>query len=122
VPLSPEVAGDVLTYLSARGHLPRSAPLLVNSRGQRWTRTGLSQRVAQLAQQAVITRIRVSAHKLRHTAASLALASGVNPLAVSKLLNHSNLKTTEQYLHLLPNALVDARAQQRAGLTRILAG
>jgi site-specific recombinase XerD len=63
-----------------------------------------------------------SAHKLRHTAASLALASGVNPLAVSKLLNHSNLKTTEQYLHLLPNALVDARAQQRAGLTRILAG
>jgi integrase len=63
----------------------------------------------------------VSAHKLRHTAASLALASGVNPLAVSKLLNHSNLKTTEQYLHLMPDALTEARAKQRAGLKQYLA-
>jgi site-specific recombinase XerD len=121
VPLSPEVAEQVEVYLTARGGLPRSAPLLVNSRGQKWTRSGLSQRVAQIAADAGITRFRVSAHKLRHTAASLALASGVNPLAVSKLLNHSNLKTTEQYLHLLPNALVDARAHQRAGLKRFLA-
>lgn len=121
VPISPEVAGQVQSHLASRGEHPSSAPLLVNSRGEKWTRSGLSQRVAQIAAQAGITRLRVSAHKLRHTAASLALASGVNPLAVSKLLNHSNLKTTEQYLHLMPDALIEARARQRAGLKQYLA-
>jgi site-specific recombinase XerD len=51
----------------------------------------------------------------------MALASGVNQLAVSKLLNHSNLKTTEQYVHLMPDALIEARARQRAGLKQYLA-
>lgn len=78
VPIPHEMAAQLDAYLTGRGDLTRSAPLLVNSRGQRWTRSGLSQRVAQIAREAGITRLRVSAHKLRHTAASLALASGVN--------------------------------------------
>ena len=76
VPISPDVAEQLQVYVGTRGDLPRTAPLLANSRGRRWTRSGLSQRVAETARQAGITRLRVSAHKLRHTAASLALASG----------------------------------------------
>jgi site-specific recombinase XerD len=52
----------------------------------------------------------------------LALASGVDLLSVSKLLGHAKIETTAQYLHSMPGALTAARAQQRAGLTRILAG
>ncbi|MGH7400753.1 MAG: tyrosine-type recombinase/integrase [Candidatus Rokuibacteriota bacterium] len=46
VPVSPEVVAELQVYLACRGELPRSAPLLVNSRGQGWTRSVLSQRVA----------------------------------------------------------------------------
>ena len=122
VPISPEVAGQLRGYLDYRGTLPPSAPLIVNSRGQRWTRTGLSQLMARIAVDAGVHRIKVSAHKLRHTAATVALASGVNPLAVSRLLNHSSLSITQQYLHLAPGALDQARDQQRAGLLRYLEG
>jgi site-specific recombinase XerD len=121
VPLSPDVADQVRGYLASRGELSPLSPLVANSRGQRWSRQGLSARVGKIARQAGVTRFRVGAHSLRHTAASLALASGVDVLSVSKLLGHADLKTTTSYLHLLPNALVSARAQQRAGLKRYLA-
>lgn len=124
VPLSPAVAEGLLEYLMGRGIAgPQSkpqAPLLVNTRGERWTRSGLTQLVGRIAKQAGITRFSVSAHKLRHTAATIALHSGVNPLAVSKLLNHTNMKTTEQYLHLIPSALHDARDKQAAGLAEYI--
>ena len=63
-----------------------------------------------------MTRFSFSAHKLRHTSATVALAAGVNPLAISKLLNQSSMRTTEQYLHLIPAALAEARDLARTGL------
>ncbi len=116
VPLSPAMADELQSYLLARGAVDRAAPLLVNSRGQRWTRTGLSQLMVRLGKRAGVQRFQVSAHKLRHTAATVALHAGANPLAVSKLLNHTSMKITEQYLHLMPSALHEARDKQRAGL------
>lgn len=49
-----------------------------------------------------------SPHKLRHTFASLLLASGANLKQVQKLLGHTQLATTQKYLHLLPSAEVEA--------------
>lgn len=118
VPLSPPMASELQGYLLARGAVERSLPLLVNSRGQRWTRTGLSQLMVRLGKRAGIARFPVSAHKLRHTGATIALDEGANLKAVSALLNHSKIETTAQYLHLMPGALHDARAKQRAGLER----
>ena len=90
--------GDELDWLDAEG--PTSPAL-----------------VEHIAKHAGVTRFSVSAHKLRHASATVALAAGVNPLAISKLLNHSSMRTTEQYLHLIPTALAEARDLARAGLT-----
>ena len=40
-------------------------------------------------------------HALRHTSATLALSNGINIKAVGARLGHSQLKTTDRYLHVL---------------------
>lgn len=47
---------------------------------------------------------RIKFHSLRHTSASILLASGTNIKTVSNRLGHSNLTTTNRYVH----ALLDA--------------
>ena len=47
-------------------------------------------------------------HTLRHTFASWLIQSGVNIYLVSKLLGHSNIKTTEIYAHLRQEDLLTA--------------
>lgn len=41
-----------------------------------------------------------SAHKLRHTAATLMLQNGVDVRAVQEVLGHDHLNTTEIYTHI----------------------
>lgn len=54
---------------------------------------------------------RYSAHKLRHTAATLMLQNGVDVKAVQEVLGHEHLNTTEIYTHIDNEALrVAARA------------
>ena len=74
-------------------------PLLVNERGERYTRTTLSEMVARLARKAGITRITVRAHVLRHSVATLALAEGADLPTVALLLNHADLATVGRYVH-----------------------
>lgn len=54
-----------------------------------------------------ITR-RLTMHCLRHTFATLQIDAGTSVLTVSGLLGHSNLKTTQRYVHLLDRAIDDA--------------
>ena len=42
----------------------------------------------------------LSAHKLRHTAATLMLSNGVDVKTVQEVLGHENLNTTQIYTHI----------------------
>ena len=42
----------------------------------------------------------ISAHKLRHTAATLMLANGVDLKTLQEVLGHENLNTTQIYTHI----------------------
>jgi integrase len=49
-------------------------------------------------------------HPLRHAGASMLADKGVAPNTIQEMLGHSNLKTTERYLHSVKGAVRDAMA------------
>ena len=51
---------------------------------------------------------RISFHCFRHTYATMLISSGVDIYTVSKQLTHTNVKTTEIYLHIVDNKKRDA--------------
>jgi integrase len=66
--------------------------------GQRWTPESADHRFRDLVQRAHLPSIRL--HDLRHTAATLMLAHGVNPKVVSDILGHSKVQITlDLYAH-----------------------
>ncbi len=54
-----------------------------------------------------VARFRI--YDLRHTAATRAAEAGTNPLSLAKLLGHSDLKTTQRYVHLSKRHLSDVQ-------------
>ncbi len=58
-------------------------------------------------------------HDLRHTAATLLLAQGVDPRTIMETLGHSQISLTlNTYSHVLPALQEDAAAKMNAILTR----
>ncbi|WP_257535758.1 tyrosine-type recombinase/integrase [Mesobacillus foraminis] len=58
-------------------------------------------------------------HDLRHTHATMLLASGIQGKVISEWLGHSNIKTTlDIYSHVLPNMQEEAAHQIDALLTK----
>lgn len=57
----------------------------------------------------------VNPHKLRHTIATLLLSNGVSLLAISTLLGHKSIKTTQIYTHL---SLSDYQSAYKAAFKR----
>lgn len=120
VPLSPGCADLVRDALLSEGRLNPDAPLLVNSAGQRWHPTALTNMVARLGRDAGITRFRIGCHTVRHTVNVLARIGGADVVARSKVLGHANPHSLERYEHVLPDELHTVRRQQLEGLDRYL--
>lgn len=58
-------------------------------------------------------------HEGRHTAASLMIAAGINPKALSTFMGHANIKITmDRYGHLMPGSEAEARSLLTAYLDR----
>jgi site-specific recombinase XerD len=57
--------------------------------------------VSRLLDRAGIRKAQQGPHLLRHTAASMWLANGIELKQVQENLGHSNIGTTSRYLHLL---------------------
>ncbi len=86
-------AGDLLFTTAGGGQLHRTAVL----RALNWAESGVGRRI----------------HDLRHTAACLWLARGVDPGTVQAWMGHESIATTNLYLHFL------GTSAHQAGLERL---
>ena len=74
--------------------------LFLSSRRTRITREALHAMVKKSLLRAGLDADKYSAHKLRHTAATLMLSNGVDVRTVQEVLGHEHLNTTEIYTHI----------------------
>ena len=68
--------------------------------GNRISVTAVHRLVEKALKQAGLDTTQFSAHKLRHTAATMMLSGGVDVKTVQEVLGHENLNTTQIYTHI----------------------
>ncbi len=97
-------------YLKIRATIPSldRRALFVTSRHERISKSAVHALVKKHLAEAGLDSTKYSAHKLRHTAATLMLHSGVDVRTLQELLGHEHLNTTEIYTHVEEAGLRDA--------------
>lgn len=111
VPLTPNLAEDLNNYLQARKasgeKLRGESPLFIaignRAGGKRLSRRGIRQIVDRYLEATNLKYLQgriISAHSLRHTAATLALREGAQLRQVQDLLGHSDPRVTSIYTHI----------------------
>ena len=103
VKLSAPVLQALREYISDRGQVQEDAPLFAScsrrNRGQRLT----TRTVSTIAKQAMIhagyNSRRLTAHSLRHSAATLAIDAGMPLQEVCEFMRHSDISVTMVYVH-----------------------
>ena len=68
--------------------------------GNRISVSAVHRLVEKALKQAGLDSTQFSAHKLRHTAATMMLSGGVDVKTVQEVLGHENLNTTQIYTHI----------------------
>lgn len=103
-----EVEEAIRAYLNARGETNQQAPLFAsisrNNKGGRLTTRAVSGICKGHLVEAGFNSGRLTAHSLRHTAATLNLLNGGTPRETQQLLRHKNINTTMIYSHNLDRA------------------
>ena len=95
-----------------------SGALFLSSRNQRISKSSVHALVKKALSAAGLDSTLYSAHKLRHTAATLMLQNGVDVKAVQEVLGHEHLNTTEIYTHIDNESLrIAAKANPLAKMT-----
>ena len=89
------------SYLIVRNgiELPNEKALFLSERKNRIGRGAVHSMVKQTLKRAGLDSDMYSAHKLRHTAATLMLQNGVDIRTLQELLGHEHLNTTQIYTH-----------------------
>ena len=105
VKLAAPVEAAIIDYLRARGEKDRKAPLFASvahkNAGGRMTTRSISRIAKEHLIAAGLESDRLTAHSLRHTAATLALLNNARPEEVQQMLDHQNINTTLIYSHAL---------------------
>ena len=91
--------GDWLAVRSRSGAADPYA-LFITRKHTRVTKAGVHYMLKQRFAAAGLDSSKYSAHKLRHTAATLMLQNGVDVRAVQEVLGHDHLDTTQIYTHI----------------------
>lgn len=103
VKLEPHAEDAVRTYLASRKEMKPGDPLFCSlanrNNGGRMTTRSISRLVKERLAGANLISERLTAHSLRHTAATINLLSGGSPEETRQLLRHANINTTLIYSH-----------------------
>jgi hypothetical protein len=94
---------------------------LLDGRGQRLDRGGLSYVCRSIGKAAGITRFVVTPHVVRYTMNVVQGIREIDSTTRSALLTHTSPVSIASYEHLLPQELVEARREQDLGLMEYLA-
>jgi site-specific recombinase XerD len=104
VPIGQRVTRDLFVYIhNVRDAAPGERALFLNRDGTRLEYNGLSQLIRRRFDK---LGIEGRAHKMRHTFATQFLRNGGNLEALRRILRHSDIKVTQQYLHLVNDDLI----------------
>ncbi len=97
VPISYTLARRLERYLKERKRLKKTCSRFFASlnRNQGFTDSGLKHLIRQMNE---VSGIKFYSHKLRHTFATLMLEGGCDIYSLSRMMGHSNIKTTTIYL------------------------
>src|SRR6185503_17985036 len=97
VPTGPTLPTILRTYLEERARLRKASSQLFMSlnRNRGLTEEGLKHLILRVRR---ATGLHVSAHILRHSFATLMLEGGSDIFSISKMMGHSDIKTTTIYL------------------------
>jgi len=97
-------------YLQIRKDInaPNTKAFFLSSRRQRISTSTIHSLVKKHLKVAGLDSSKYSSHKLRHTAATLMLKSGVDVRTLQELLGHEHLNTTQIYTHVENDSLRDA--------------
>ena len=103
-------AEAINAYLSVRKGVAASdkRALFLSSRKTRISTSAIHSLVKKHLLAAGLDSSKYSSHKLRHTAATLMLKSGVDVRTLQELLGHEHLNTTQIYAHVESSSLRDA--------------
>ena len=103
VKLTAPVERAIRQYLAVRGEVKENEPLFTSTSNRnkngRMTTKAIRMMVKTRLRNIGIDNQRVSAHSLRHTAATLNLLAGGSLEETQMMLNHSNISTTQIYAH-----------------------
>ncbi|PLX27166.1 hypothetical protein C0583_04670 [Candidatus Parcubacteria bacterium] len=97
IPMNYRLAEILKTYLRERTRLKKTCPEFFTSlnRDMGFTKIGLKRLIEKIKE---ASGIKFSSHKLRHTFATLMLEGGCDIYSLSRMMGHSDIKTTTIYL------------------------
>jgi len=100
VGISPDVAKLLWKYIHhhRKPAYDKEVRVFVNRYGQPVTPNGVEQLLIDVKNRAAIEGVRVSAHTFRHTFARMYLEQGGEIYRLSRLMGHSSVEITEEYL------------------------
>lgn len=120
VKLAEPVEAAIRDYLKARGESNPAAPLFASeanrNAGGRMTTRSISRAAKEHMVEIGLNSDRLTAHSLRHTAATLNLLNGGSIEETQQLLGHANIQTTMIYAHALERANNNSEARIAAAV------